>query len=308
MENVDELRREAEEVKEKLKRDVLELRDILTRAADGIAENSQLEAEEAVRHAGRRIEETVSNLEKRFEKVIGLLDDCFPTSPNNTTREFDVSGFSNIEVDSAFRVEIIRSDVYNVSVCADNSLMDHLNVSKSGNTLKLSLKPHRFRSRPLIEAKIALPTLSKVRLGAATRGICRGFNSSEGIDINLSGDSLLNMEVTTGDMRCEVSGASRITGIIIAASIEFVLSGASRAELSGSAQNVVLNAWGASKAEMVEFQMCDADIHLKGGSEALVTVTGKMDIDLSSGSRLTYSSSPTIRSISVTGASSLNHQ
>jgi len=70
MENVDELRREAEEVKERLLKDVLELRDILARAAEGIAGTSQAEAEQAVKQAEQRIEETVSHIEERFEKAI----------------------------------------------------------------------------------------------------------------------------------------------------------------------------------------------------------------------------------------------
>jgi hypothetical protein len=187
-------------------------------------------------------------------------------------------------------------------------LIDYMNVSRSGNTLKMSLKPHRFQTRPLVEARIEMPLLNKIRLSAATRGIVRGFSGMDDFDVNLSGNSALNLDVTTGNLRCEISGASRLNGKMKVADVDVVLSGASRAELSGVAQDVVLSAWGASRAGIAGFQVRNASIHLKGASEAIVNATGKMDIDLGSGSHLTYTGNPTIRNISVTGASSLNRQ
>lgn len=308
MENVEELRREAEEVKERLRRDILELRDILKRATEGIGVTSQLEAKEAVRKAERRIEETVSHIEKRFEKAIGLVEGCCLNDGNIVTRKFNHTDFTNVEVDCAFRVDIIRADKYQVAIRADTTLNDYINVIKSGNTLKMSLKPHRFESRPSIEATIALPHLNKIRLGAATRGTVRGFNSAEDLDIRLSGSSSLETDVSSGTMRCEISGASRLIGKMKAGDAEFILSGASLTELSGSAKNVVLNAWGASQVEMEGFKLQDMTVHLNGASEATINVTGKLDIDLNSGSRLTYVDNPTIQNISVTGASSLHHK
>jgi hypothetical protein len=89
---------------------------------------------------------------------------------------------------------------------------------------------------------------------------------------------------------------------------DFVLSGASRVALNGSASDLMLSAWGASKAEMEDLKLQNADINLKGASEATINVQGRLAIDLSSGSRLTYTGNPAINAISVTGASSINHK
>jgi hypothetical protein len=99
MDNVDELRREAECVKERLRQDILELRDILKRAAYSIDESNQTEAKEAVRKAEQRIEETVWHVEKRFEKAISLMAEARLEKENLITREFDFSDFANVEVD-----------------------------------------------------------------------------------------------------------------------------------------------------------------------------------------------------------------
>jgi hypothetical protein len=153
-----------------------------------------------------------------------------------------------------------------------------------------------------------MPQLNKLRLGAATKGTVRGFNSRESLELNLSGSSSLDVEITAGTTRCEISGASRLSGKMSVSTAEFVLSGASRAELTGQAENVVVSAWGASQAEMTGLTVKDTSVHLKGASEAAIALCGNLDIDISSGSKLTYTGNPTIRTISVTGASSLNHR
>jgi hypothetical protein len=150
--------------------------------------------------------------------------------------------------------------------------------------------------------------MNKLRLGGATNAIVRGFDSKESINLNLSASSTLEVETAAKTMKCEISGASRLTGKVQVADADFVLSGASRVALNGSAENVTLSAWGASKVEMEDLSLRDAEVNLKGASEATINVQGKLNIDLSSGSRLTYTGNPTINAISVTGASSLNHR
>jgi hypothetical protein len=125
-------------------------------------------------------------------------------------------------------------------------------------------------------------------------------------DVNLSGASNLEVDVTAVTGRVEISGASRMKGRLSAEDAEFVLSGASRAELAGSAGKAVLNAWGASRLDMTEFALGDTSVHLKGASQATVNVSGRLDLDLSGGSRLTYIGSPTMGDINVSGASTLN--
>ena len=308
MQNFDELRREAEEAKERLKRDVLELHDILKRIARESGENGRVVAEESLKQAEKRIEDAVSKAEKRFERVLAAVTGCYLSYDDFVTCELDFNDFANIEVDCAIRVEVTQSDKYCVSIWASQALQDYVSAIKSGHTLKLSLKSQSFSARPIVTAKITMPQISKLRLGGATNATVRGFDSKESINLNLSASSTLEVETSARTMKCEISGASRLTGKVQVADVDFVLSGASRIVLNGSAENVTLSAWGASKAEMGDLTLRDAEVNLKGASEAIINAIGKLDIDLSSGSRLTYTGNPTINTVSVTGASSLNHR
>ena len=308
MQNFNELRREAEEAKERLRQDVLELGDILKRITQESGENGRVVAEESFKKAEKKLKDAILQAEDRFEQALAAVTGYNLSYEDFITRELDIKDFSNIEADCAMRIEIEQAERFGVAIWASQSLQDNISVAKSGNTLKLSLKSQNFSARPIVTAKIMMPRINKLRLGGATAATLMGFKSQNGLDMNLSASSTLKVDATAKTINCEISGASRLSGNVHAEEADFVLSGASRVALNGSAGNLTLSAWGASKAEMGEFSLRDAVVCLKGASEASINIQGKLNIDLSSGSRLTYSGSPTINSISVEGASSLNHK
>lgn len=308
MQNFDELRREAEETKERLRQDILELRDIVGKIARESGDRGRNLAEESIKQAETRIEEAISQAEKRFESALAAVTCCNLNYDDFITRELDIKDFANIEADCAFRLEIVQSKDFRVSVWASDALQKEVSAIKSGNTLKLSLKSHSFHARPIVQAKISLPHVNRLRLGGAVSARARGIESKGTLDLNLSGNSILDIEANADALKCEVSGASKLAGCLSVTNAEFVLSGASKLMLNGSAKDVTLSGWGASKAEAEGFDAENARLFLKGASEATIKVTGQLDIDLSGGSRLTYTGNPAIHTISVTGASSLNHK
>lgn len=308
MENIEELKREAEEAKERVKKDIFEFRDILRRLAQEVGENGRAKAEAAMHQAEKRIEETAARVETRIDKAIAVMSGPAAGSEKVVTREFDHSDFTNVEVACCFGVEIARSDSYSVAVTGNDSLFDYVNVDKSGSTLRVSVKPFHFHRRPTLRVRITMPVLSKLRLSGAAKCSVSGFASEESLDLNVSGASSLDIDIEAGRARVEISGAAKLGGNMKLADSEFTLSGASRAELKGSAGTVELNAWGASRLDLAEFTLKDAIVHLKGASHAAVNVSGKLDLDLGGGSRLTYGGTPSMGKINVSGASTLTQR
>ncbi|HEY31580.1 MAG TPA: DUF2807 domain-containing protein [Dehalococcoidia bacterium] len=313
--DIDELRREAEEGKERLKRDILEFRDILRRMAEEAKEVGGIRAEESICRAEKRIGEMVQQFESRIDKAISVMVGSSAGKKNVVTREMDFTDFTNIDISSCFKVGITRADSYSVNIAANEKLFDYINVSKSGNTLKISIeplplpaRPNLLSPRPNLRAEITMPELHKLRLGSSTTCVVSGFNSNDGFDLNVTGNSALDIDIKAGKTKVEISGASRLRGQMKLADAEFTLSGASRAELSGSANSVVLNAWGASRLDLSDFVLNDTAVNLKGASEATVNVNGRLDLDLSGGSRLYYNGKPTMGKINVSGTSSLSQR
>jgi len=309
MGDVDDLKREAEETKEKIKKDIEEAGDIFRRIAEESAQIGTGKAEEAMQRAEKWIEKMTEGVEKRFEKAMGRVIKTSSDDGQIITREFDFSDFTNVEVSHAFRVEITRSDSYQISITASAKLFDYIDVSKSGNTLKISRKPYHRPTSTTPEVRINMPILNKLRLSGATKGTVAGFSSQEDFDLNVSGASGLDIDMEAGKTKLEISGASRISGNVKVADAEFTLSGASRAKLSGSANNIVLNAWGASRLDLADFTLNDTSVSLKGASRATCgECCGNLDLDLSGASKLDYCGNPTMRDINVSGASTLNHK
>ena len=230
-------------------------------------------------------------------------------SGNPVTQEFNFSDFTRVEVGSAFQVEIIQADSYRVSVTADDNLFEYIQVSKEGETLKIGLK--LLPLRPLfttLRAEISMPRIYDLDLSGATRGTISGFSSTENLDNELSGASSLNLvEMSAGDGKFALSGASRASGDITASDdARFELSGASKAELTGSANDMLIEASGASQLGLDNFPVRNVDIDLSGASRATVKLDGRLDADLSGASKLRYIGEPTMGDIHTSGGSSVN--
>ncbi len=240
--------------------------------------------------------------------VAGLLTACTVVKGSGVlkTEEMDFSDFTRVEVGGAFEVEIVQSERFIVSVTADDNLFDYIQVSKNGSTLKIGVKPAVTFHSATHRAEITMPELFDLELSGATQGTVTGFESVEDLDIEVSGASSLELEgIMAVDMTFDVSGASQVTGEVDADSIEFDVSGASTVRLQGMAGDMELDLSGASNAGLEDFPVNDADINFSGASRGTVNVDGRLDVNLSGASKLTYTGNPTIGDVDISGASTM---
>jgi len=220
--------------------------------------------------------------------AVSLLTIQVGCSGGESTKEFDFSGFTKVEIGPAFKVEITQSTSYSVSVTADSNRMKHIEVTKEGDTLKIGLDSSAgLLSFLTLKATITMPDLRSLNLSGASNGTVQGFSSSNDFSLNLS-------------------GASRLSGNISAGDVVFVLSGASRVELQGSADDMTVDASGASSVGLSGFEVVNADVTLSGASNGTVKLDGRLDANLSGASRLTYIGEPVMGSINTSGASTIN--
>lgn len=228
-------------------------------------------------------------------------------SGNLVTKEMNLSGFTRVEVGSAFEVEIIQADSYHVSITADDNLFDYIKVAKDGDTLKIALKPNYSYGFLTLRARVTVPSLYRLDLSGATKGTVSGFDSSADFALDLSGASSLAMsDMSAGDISLEASGASRVTGSIAVGDAEFDLSGASTVTLAGSANDIVISASGASHVELGDFPANNAEVDLSGASRATVNLDGGLDVNLSGASHLSYIGELTLGDISISGGSTMS--
>jgi hypothetical protein len=227
-----------------------------------------------------------------------------------TSQSYNFTDFTGIETGHAFDLEVVQSTSYSINITAGENILKHINVSKSGSTLKIDLDGWHigwwWSSGPKVS--ITMPALTLLDLSGASHGNALGFRSSSNFKVKLSGASSLDMNMETGFFTAEVSGASTLKGILTAAGSDIDLSGASHIELTGSGGDIKLHASGASTAALAFFSVIDADIEFTGASNGSINVSGRLDVDLSGASSLDYLGNPTLGNIDVSGASSLKRK
>jgi len=207
-------------------------------------------------------------------------------SGNLETEEYAFTDFTEVEIGSAFEFEIKQSSAYSINVTADDNVIDFVQVSKDGQTLKIRLRRVSFLGPVTLRASVTMPQLHGLTASGASRGTVSDFSSTEDLDIT-------------------VSGASIVTGNITAGNVEFGISGASTIQLEGSANDIDANVSGASHFNLEAFTVNNADVNFSGASSGTVNLNGKLDANLSGASTLWYIGEPTSTDINTSGASTV---
>jgi hypothetical protein len=227
------------------------------------------------------------------------------------TKNYEISGFKRVHIKFAMEAEIVKGDNYGVSISGSETLIDNMDVYLEGDKLVLgyNLNLISLFAAPFnrARARITLPVLSELKIVGAARCALYGFNSQEDFALQVAGASKLEIdEMTAGNVKWDLSGASHISGRIAAAgNMDMKINGASKVKLTGSAANLVLDASGASHVELDDFPVGNAGVKLVGASRGIVKVNGRLDVVLEGASNLEYLGQTTIGDVKVTGASSI---
>jgi hypothetical protein len=225
-----------------------------------------------------------------------------------TTRAYDFTGFSGIDVSSAMKLELVYGPSYNVTITAGENLLKKIHVNVSGDTLKVGIDGWSVnwwwgQSTPVIS--VTMPKLNFLSLSGATSGTVTGFNSSDNLRTEISGASKLDVDIKTGSFYSNISGASNLNGRLTASATDLTLSGASGIDLTGFGGNIQLQGSGACSISFPYYVVDNADVNLSGASSARMDVRGKLDIILTGASTLKYAGYPTLGRTEISGASSL---
>jgi hypothetical protein len=231
-------------------------------------------------------------------------------SGNLINEEMGFSDFTKINVGSGFKVEITQSSSYGVNLTADDNVFDYIETSLKGDTLTIRLKWGYSYQSLTLRAKIIMPELYEVQLSGGTHGTVEDFSSLHTFVLGLSGGSFLDMDdMLVGDIQCDLSGGSHLTGGLTASGdAQFRLSGGSRVELDGVADDLFIDASGGSSLKVSDFPIHNADVNLSGGSRVTINLDGRLDANLSGGSKLYYFGEPTMGDINKSDDSTIEQK
>lgn len=208
-------------------------------------------------------------------------------SENITTREYDFSGYNQLDVEDAFQVEVnFSSDEERILVEANDNLHEHIILEK--NLMKLTI---RLDDNVKLEGN---PATLKVSI-----------TTDYIYDFRASGASGITVQDTFGAavMEINISGASTFGGKVDGSDVNALVTGASTINLEGTCGKFNLDASGASKMAGFDFTMDWLHATLSGASEASVTVNNKLDVWASGASTVYYKGDGVVNTQELTGAS-----
>lgn len=127
-------------------------------------------------------------------------------SGNLETEEYTFANFTRVEISSAFEFQIRQSSSYSINVTADDNVIDHVQIFQDGQTLKIRVGGIPSFRRVTLKASVTMPQLGGLTVSGASHGTVSNFNSTEGLNVTVSGASRVTGDITAGDIEFDVSG------------------------------------------------------------------------------------------------------
>ena len=211
-----------------------------------------------------------------------LAASIFSASAENVIIEknYSLKNFRGLSISNTFDVTVEKADSYSIHIAVLDEYAPYLDVRVIGGVLNLGFRnlPRKLSATGYIKsaavAKITMPSLERLSLSGASHFEAKGsFDiGSAPFQMTVSGASeVKRVEIFGGDAMIDVSGASRanISGSFV--DIEMDLSGASRTALTADGEDLRIEASGTAVAES-EGEYENAEFETSGVSN--ITVNG----------------------------------
>lgn len=199
----------------------------------------------------------------------------------------DVSNFNELSVSDAFVVELSVGSTESLEIEVDERYINDVVTQVRGGKLIIEIKENRNtrRMKESPRAYLTVKSLDKISLSGAVN--LTTFDPLEGdrLDVDISGASVLKMEVEVEDFRLEASGACVV-------------------KMEGTTSKQLVKTSGATSYSAYDLESEYADIRVSGAGSARVSVSEELDVRASGASDIKYRGRPSVNS-NTSGASSV---
>ncbi|WAC12196.1 head GIN domain-containing protein [Dyadobacter pollutisoli] len=211
-------------------------------------------------------------------------DDDIPPR-GESTRTYDFKNFDELEMGSAFRVNVVEGAAFAVSATGELNDLDDLEVFVQDGKLVARYNNSWKSHRKAMDIDITMPDIAGVDFSGAVSASIEGFENLPELEFELSGAS-----------KCDFEGSVR--------NLKLDLSGASRLDLFGDGKFMDGELSGASQLNAFDWAAEESDLDVSGASDARVWVSRLLDVDASGASSVRYKGSPVVEK-KVSGGSTV---
>jgi hypothetical protein len=218
---------------------------------------------------------------------------CEPTlfgSHEVTTLTPAADGFDRLDLSNEVDATVVQGSPRRVQITINENLQHHLQVRVAGDRLAIGMDEGYDYQNLVLDVRVTMPALTGLELSGAAQARLDGFE-----------------RVSVPHLGMTVSGASRLSGGVVADQLEIDLSGASEADLAGTTRELLLTASGASHAALDRLPATVAEVELSGASHAILWVDTEVHGEASGASDVVVRGTASMN-ISTSGASSVSRR
>lgn len=233
----------------------------------------------------------------------------------NKTKTYNYDDFTGINASSAFQVSVAKAGDYSIKVEVAPEYEQYLDVQLKGGVLNLGFtddlpRKMRTKSSKIVSAKVTMPNLTAVSLSGSADMVCNGSFAAgmNEVQVLLSGSSSLKgYSVAGSQVDIQVSGNSHLELDVEADEVDTKISGASKVVVSGISCELNGEISGASTLAAKDLSTEEASFDISGASRVSVSPSRELKVSISGASSCTYTDNKELRinARSVTGASTL---
>ncbi len=199
-----------------------------------------------------------------------------------------VGSFDAISVGYGIDVHLHQSNKTSVSVKAKKETMENIITVVKNGTLVIKIDNWRKRVKGKMDVTIHVPNLKEISASGGSDVYGKGNWEMDNLEINLSGGSDLEMELTANRLTCNASGGSDI-------------------DLIGSADKIDISCSGGSDVEAKKFMVKHCTVSASGGSDVEIHTTESIDASASGASDITYKGNPSQVKVHSSGSSDISN-
>lgn len=200
-------------------------------------------------------------------------------------QEREVKGFTKLDISSAFNVYLEQGDREALTVEADENLMEIIVTKVSGNTLEI-YTDESIRKYEELNIYLTFKDLEKIEVSGAVDIEGQGKMKFSELELDGSGASEIDLELTADVIRLDYSGASDV-------------------ELSGYSGELSVELSGASQVDASDLECESVNIDASGASSIIVHANKVIEVDCSGASSVRYKGGPEKVIKDVSGAGSV---
>jgi hypothetical protein len=210
---------------------------------------------------------------------------CVRGSGNQVSETRKVGDFAKIDVSGEFKVNLKQDSTSSLTIIADDNLLKYIKTSVNGDKLRIYTKKNICGSGELV-VNVGIRNLNEV-------------DASGAVEIASNG------KINTGDLKFNLSGATKLTMDLNAANVNTEGSGATKINLTGQASSHNIDLSGAGKINAFDFVVGNYNIETSGATKCQINVLNSLSVHTRGASSIQYRGNPKTINNDKSGASSI---